>query len=215
MSIPFEKMREPFERIYADNTWRYGSGEGSLPVHTKGYIAFLEQFLTQHQVTSVVDLGCGDWQFSRHIRWGLVKYQGFDIVKTVIDANIREFSSETVEFHLYSGNPAELPPADLLIAKDVLQHWSNNNIQTFLRSLNRYRFALITNCVNPRGPTVNEDIQDADGRYLDLRQPPFSLSAEEVYSFTNTQNLVQRLLFCKPRWLKRTILVQNPEPLNE
>jgi len=60
-------MQERFERIYADNEWQYGSGEGSLPIHTKGYIAFIESFVANHEVKSVVDLGCGDWQFGR--RW--------------------------------------------------------------------------------------------------------------------------------------------------
>lgn len=57
-------MSKRFEEIYATNEWGHGSGEGSLPVHTRGYVAFLQAFLAEKNITSVVDMGCGDWQFS-------------------------------------------------------------------------------------------------------------------------------------------------------
>lgn len=202
-------MQERFQQIYANNEWKYGSGEGSLPIHTKGYIAFIERFVVEHEVKSVVDLGCGDWQFSRYINWGAAHYQGFDVVKTVIDNNRHLFSSNNVGFYLSSGDPAELPNADLLIAKDVLQHWSNVNIEAFLSLLGRYKYSLLTNCVNPNGMTVNTDILDGDFRYLDLRLPPFNLSAKRVYSFTNYRRFIDKLLFRKPQWRKIVLLMQT------
>jgi SAM-dependent methyltransferase len=160
--------------------WHRGivSGEGSLPIHTKGYIKFIQKFIAKHKVKSVVDLGCGDWQFTRYIDWGITHYSGIDVVSTVIDDNNKQFSSSNIEFLLSSGNPAELPNADLLIAKDVLQHWLNVNVKAFLPLLGRYSFSLLTNCINPQGKTLNTDIQDGGFRYLDLRLPPFSLAEE-------------------------------------
>ena len=37
-------MNKRFEEIYATNAWGYGSGEGSLQVHTAGYARLLESF---------------------------------------------------------------------------------------------------------------------------------------------------------------------------
>jgi hypothetical protein len=154
---------------------------------------------------------------------GTAQYCGFDVVPSVISRNQRNYASRNIDFQLYSGNPDELPKADLLLAKDVLQHWSNQSIAAFLPVLARYRFALITNDVNPRGPTANIDIEDGGYRYLDLRLPPFQLSATEVYSFTsNDMGFFNQLVlggvrstlrwsvtFCRPVWIKRVLLVES------
>ncbi|PID43694.1 MAG: glycosyl transferase [Proteobacteria bacterium] len=204
-------MRDRFEEIYKTNEWGHGSGEGSLPVHTRGYVRFIEKFLNTYNIRSVLDLGCGDWQFSRFIDWKSVSYTGYDVVEPVISFNREYFANEKTRFVHYSGNPKELPPADLLIAKDVMQHWSNETIEAFLPVLGQYKFALLTNCVNPGGVTENRNIRDGEFRPLELRRPPFLLSAEEVYSFTNKQTWVEKYIRRQPvRWLKRTLLVRQP-----
>ena len=100
------------------------------------------------------------------------------------------------------------PAADLLIVKDVLQHLNDATVQRTLEHFPRFRQVLATNCVNPRGPTMHRDIADGDFRYLDLRQPPFSLQATEVYSFERRGSLKERLLG-RPRWRKKVLLVES------
>ena len=203
-------MKQEFERIYAHNSWRHGSGEGSLPIHTRGYISFLQRFLRDHRISSIVDFGCGDWQFSRLIDWGGADYCGYDIVGSVISANIRRFRNSRVSFYEIEPPFESLPSADLLIVKDVFQHWSDETIFTFLPVVARFRCALITNCVNPLGPTINQPIADGEFRYLDLRLPPFSVAAREAFSFTNRQTMLERM-FGAPRWLKKVLLVEPQE----
>jgi SAM-dependent methyltransferase len=198
-------MKAQFEAIYESNRWGQGSGEGSYAIHTRGYAAFLQNFLAKYSIRTVLDFGCGDWQFSQSIDWGDVHYVGVDIVESVIKANQQRFAAANIEFHLRTTDDP-LPNADLLITKDVLQHWSNAKIHAFLPQLSRYRYALITNCVNPRGPTTNRDIEDGDFRYLDLRSPPFNLEAEVVYSFTNHRLLP---MLRRPRWRKHVLLLQS------
>jgi hypothetical protein len=135
------------------------------------------------------------------MNWDGIRYDGYDLVPSLIQANQKNFSRPNIRFHLFSGQSDELPPADLLIAKDVLQHWSGETIRTFLPHLSKYRFRLGTNCVNPRGETENQDIRDGEFRCLDLRCPPFDLEAREVFSFTNYRP-VWRRPFEKPRWRK-------------
>ena len=203
-------MSERFEEIYATNAWGVGSGEGSIYENAKGYAKFLEKFIRRRNIKSVIDLGCGDWQFSRFIDWQGARYQGFDIVRPVIETNRTKFSSSNIEFNIYSGEPAALPDSDLLIAKDVLQHWSNGFIRTFFNEINRYKYVLITNCINPTGITVNSDIENGDFRYLDIRLPPFNVTAKEVFSFSERRGLIQHFKFERPKWIKKTLLLQNP-----
>jgi SAM-dependent methyltransferase len=194
--------------IYENDEWGHGSGEGSLEVHTRGYVSFLQSFLRRKGIASVVDMGCGDWQFSRRIDWSGIEYRGFDVVPSVIAANASRHASANVAFHLYSGDPAQLPAADLLLAKDVLQHLSYAQIFATLACLGRYRYALITNCVAPRGRTRNADIATGDFRYLDLRREPFNLRAKQVYSFAKSMNPIRRLLR-GPDWRKSVLLVER------
>jgi hypothetical protein len=126
-------------------------------------------------------------------------------VEPVIERNRRDYATDNVCFHLFSGDYDELPEADLLIAKDVLQHWSNETISSFLPHLDRYRYALVTNCADPYAETRNVDIRVGEFRYLDIRQPPFNVDAREIYSFTNYRPPVVRF-FVRPRWRKRVLL---------
>ena len=198
-------LRDRFSEIYATDEWGKGSGEGSLPVHTKGYATLIERFIRQHNVQSVVDVGCGDWQFSRFINWNHCRYTGLDIVPGLVETNTSQFACENIQFATYDGNFSHLPKAELLIIKDVLQHLSQQKIIDFLAILDDYPYALITNCINPHGITENRDIPDGGFRYLDLTLSPFELSATEVYRFSNHRSLMQRL-YTKPRWMKKVLV---------
>ncbi len=55
------------------------------------YRAFVQQFMSRNSVRSVVDLGCGEWQFSRLIDWTGVRYLGVDVVPAVIEKNRPRF----------------------------------------------------------------------------------------------------------------------------
>src|SRR5262245_52014706 len=125
-------MKTVFSEIYERRVWGRGSGEGSLPEHTSGYRTFLERFLREQQVRSVVDYGCGDWQFSRLIDWSGIDYLGLDLVDTLIEHHRAAYGARNVRFEALDGVPAELPDADLIILKDVLQHWSHRTIESFM-----------------------------------------------------------------------------------
>jgi len=202
------RVREVFSEIYRTNTWTYGSGEGSLPIHTRGYVRYLQRFLSRNRVRSVLDFGCGDWQFSRLIDWSGVEYCGVDIVPEVVRRNECEFARENVRFAQFDEDPSSLPAADLLIVKDVLQHWPDEQVREFLPVIGRHRFALITNCVNPQGMQRNEDTAVGGFRYLDLRLAPFNLDWEEVCSFENHRSLLARMTQA-PRWRKLVLLARS------
>ncbi len=200
-------MKVVFNQIYALNIWGYGSGEGSLPEHTKSYRRFLERFIRDRQIKSVVDYGCGDWQFSGLIDWDGVSYLGLDIVDSLIEHHNKTYRKDNITFEVLAEMPEQLPDAELIIIKDVLQHWSDQSIRSFIPKIAKYKFALITNCVNPNGPTDNRDIMDGDFRPLDLRQPPFTYEMAKVFEFTNRRGIFE--LRQKPRWKKIVLLQQN------
>jgi SAM-dependent methyltransferase len=166
-------------RIWGKNEEGKGtSGIGSTLEATEQYRAFLQGFLKEADIKSVVDLGCGDWEFSQTIDWSGVNYLGVDLVKPVIETNIERFGSPTINFEHKDGIHANLPPADLLICKDVLQHLPNKDIHTFIKQIPKFKYCLITNDVDPKTLTSgNRDVFWGDVRYLDLSALPFNVEA--------------------------------------
>lgn len=173
-----------FDRIYRENLWGEGSGTGSSEEATRAYRDFLHNFLRSNEVRSVVDLGCGDWRFSRLIDWSGIDYLGVDVSKVALQAALR-FEGPGVRFRALDAVTEALPPADLLIAKDVLQHWSNADILALLPKLKGFRYALITNGFLPQDAArTNEDMAAGmDYRPVDLRRPPFRLPGAYVAWF--------------------------------
>jgi SAM-dependent methyltransferase len=175
---------EIFDFIYRNDVWKGGSGTGSREDVTRDYREFLQQFIQAARITSVVDLGCGDWQFSRHVDWSGIDYTGVDASAVVLE-NTGKFARPGVRFLHADGMTDALPAADLLIVKDVLQHWSNADIQAFLPQLQNYKGALITNGFPPGGEGfVNSEIRTgANYRPVDLPRPPFNLPGRYVFDF--------------------------------
>lgn len=168
-----------FDIVYESNLWGNGSGSGSDEKLCAGYVTFLQNFFATHNITSIVDVGCGDWQFSKNIDFGKIKYQGFDVASSIINSNIEKYQTENINFSLYDGDFRVLPKADLLLCKDVLIHLPNKKIQEFIDVLPQYKYALITNSIDTFG--LNTDILPTEYRGVDLRLAPFSLQCEEVF----------------------------------
>ena len=174
-------MATEFRAIYRRRTWQVGSGHGSRVENTVEYRALLESFLREHGIRSVVDVGCGDWQFSHLVDWGDASYLGIDTVPNVIRANRKRYGNQ-FQFRIADVVSEPPPPGDLLIMKDVMQHWPTEVIREFIPNLRRYRVALITNSVVP-AERLNAEIQPAGYRPLDLRLPPFELEAIELLRY--------------------------------
>ncbi len=184
-SLDKDNLGKQFDAIYSVNRWGNGSGAGSLPQVTAGYRDFLQNFIAQHDIKTIADVGCGDWQFSRLMDFSAVRYTGYDVSSIVIEQNTKLYSKDNIQFVLYNGDFESIAPADLLICKDVLQHLPNTYIQNFLKILPKFKYALITNDIDDVHPQNNNaDIPVAGGfRPIDLRAEPFNCSGELVYEF--------------------------------
>jgi SAM-dependent methyltransferase len=132
--------------------------------------------IVEFDIRSVIDVGCGDWQWAELMDWTKVNYIGIDVVSSLIERNTRKHGSPRVQFRCIDATRQPLPAAELVVAKDVLQHWPNRDVQRFLRdSLRRCRYALLTNDVSSDhwSGEVNQDIEMGAWRTLDLTKPPF------------------------------------------
>src|SRR5687767_3742049 len=174
-----QRLTGAFNRIYAEGTWGRDvagggtSGTGSTLAITQEYRAYVEGFIRMHGVTSVVDAGSGDWRFSRAIDWGEASYLGVDIASDVVAAVRSKHENGKIRFQV-GDITDELPAADLLISKDVLQHLSNDLVRKFIRNNLRpgkYKWVILT---NDRG-SGNQDVAIGGYRAIDLAAPPFDV----------------------------------------
>lgn len=180
------------------------SGPGSTVDYSKPYRDFLEQFIRDHHVTTLLDLGCGDMNVmgnidlrlrtidgnfvTSHGRFVEIDYVGIDVSKERIRRNQQLYKPPQYSFFAddFRSYPKWVEDwADLVVIKDVLQHWSTREIHAFLFRAN-FRRMLITNC--NYGPTVNTDIETGGWRALDLTKPPFEVG--EVVFHWETKDVV-------------------------
>ena len=174
-----QRLTDTFNDIYAEGTWgkdvagKGTSGTGSTLEITREYRAYIEDFMKKHSITSVVDAGCGDWGFSSAVDWGDASYLGIDIASDVIAAVRRNHEKGKIRFQV-GDITDELPAADLLISKDVLQHLSNALVHKFIRNnlrKGKYKWVILT---NDRG-SENRDVANGGYRAIDLAAPPFEV----------------------------------------
>ena len=186
--------KKVFSKIYKEDLWNEGSGDGSKIENVREYVDVLQKYIDKPEIKTVIDLGCGDWQFSKFLDLSSVLYLGVDVVDSVIDSNIDLYSASNIDFISRDIITYELPQVDLIICKDVLQHLSNRDvISVLIKIIKSSKFALITNDFNLES-TSNIDIENGDYRYLDLTLSPFFLDVVTVLEFE------------KPGWRpKRTV----------
>ena len=106
------------------------------------------------------------------------------MVKHVIEKNKRLYSNSSISFLHENILTFDLPKADLLLCKHVLQYLSNADVALFTQQLKKFKYCLITNQVESRSRSGdNEDIECGGGRKLDLRRAPFNIMACVVLEY--------------------------------
>ncbi len=152
-------MEQVFTEIYEKAIWgdnkaaeyKGGSGPGSaLAYNQEKYIPFLRNFIKEKGITSVVDLGCGDFRCGPSIYEGLdVQYTGYDAYEKVIIHNQKEHPGYRFQQLDFCNRVIDIECGDLCILKDVLQHWPLADINRFMELIitsKKFKYILIVNC---------------------------------------------------------------------
>jgi len=196
------KTRAAFDEVYRSATWGANSdgvgtsGLGSTAKATLLYRTFLQQFLADRKITSVVDAGCGDWEFSQTIDWTGIDYKGYDIVESLVRSNTERFAKPNIKFIQGDIIETDLPAADLLISKHVLQHLPTSAVEKFLRQIGKYKHVLLVNGVDRHTLSAdNTDIEPGDYRTLDLTQPPFDVKGIKVLTYLDATKTMHQVLY--------------------
>lgn len=210
-NITCEPHKERFEKIYREKLWGANdenegySGGGSLLENARPFYEYLVHFLHANNIKTVVDLGCGDWTLCQHIDWTGIDYTGYDVVGPVIEKNIQKHASDHIHFIHANFLHTEIPKADLLICKHVLQHLPNRDVFYFIKLLPQFKHCLILDAA----PAGSENLEGLEMEYfpfwedrgIDLTLSPFNVEGETVLEFSQGCNAsgVDRLTYIHQR----------------
>lgn len=179
----FEKssVKEVFTNIYQTNAWFSGesvSGAGSEIGVTGKIRPRISELIKKLKITSIADAPCGDFNWMKLVDLGACKYTGLDIVKEIIDNNIKLYESPSREFKHLDLIEDPIDKVDLILCRDLLAHLSYEQIFSVLRNFKRSgaRYLLVTTGVTTQD---NKDIDYKDFltgtfRKLNLEKPPFN-----------------------------------------
>jgi SAM-dependent methyltransferase len=199
----FHRQRT-FEAVYSRNKWgsedgvRFYSGNGSRGEAVKFYTEHVAAILGETEIRLgyapvVVDLGCGDFTVGAALtaRCPDVKYVGCDIVEPLIAHHTAKHASGRVSFKRLDIVEDQLPPGDVVLIRQVLQHLSNADVARVLKKVGSYDTVVVTeglptqiegepNPDKPVGSGMRYDWRTGRGRGLELDLPPFNLKTSHV-----------------------------------
>lgn len=147
-------------------------GRGSTLAATEEIRAELPALLNELGVKFLVDAPCGDFNWLSSVDLSGICYTGCDDdMENLEIAWRRPNNCRSSEFILMDIVQCAPPPADMVLCREFLQHIPNEDVATFISSLD-CKWLLATNYENE----VNGDIfRSADFREINLTKPPFSL----------------------------------------
>ncbi|MEJ0036288.1 MAG: class I SAM-dependent methyltransferase [Gammaproteobacteria bacterium] len=194
-----------FSRIYAQGLWgntgnTFHSGSGSTESHAVEYVRMIEAYVAENSIRSVADLGCGDFMIGRKIAALGVDYVGADVVPALIQHHTKHHAGGRVRFMHLDMVKDPLPPADLCLIRQVLQHLSNDQIAKILPKLAQYEHVLITEHYPGHGARVvpnkdkpqGHDTRIEDDSAVFLEHAPFRAKIAGVLLEHETTPLKRR-----------------------
>jgi SAM-dependent methyltransferase len=201
----FQKLKAPWptkkvmDQIYEKKLWGrnqadFYSGEGShLPEIVNPYVESVTAFLTSFKTRlTVCDLGCGDFNVGKQLFPFTQKYVAVDIVADLIEYNQKIFKAENLEFLCLDIAMADIPIADCVLLRHVLQHLSNAEVQRIVDKLAQYKYVILTEHLPLRDFVPNVDILSGQGIRLkkqsgiSLTDPPFNFNYKDEQQIVST-----------------------------
>ena len=183
-----DAMQQVYDmHLWGGNDFDFYSGDGSHNLKiVEPYIDSITTFLkSQNNPLTVCDLGCGDFNIGKQLTKYAKYYIGIDIVENLIDRNKTLFKEDNLEFHCLNIVEDELPKADCIILRQVLQHLSNVEILKVVKKLSNYKYVILTEHLPVGDFAPNKDIISGQGirikkqSGIDLLETPFNLKVKE------------------------------------
>jgi len=176
-SLTLQSNRRAFTEIYERQLWGYSesvSGVGSTLEGSRSIGNALPQVLHDLGAQSLIDAGCGDFNWMRTVELPGIKYIGVDVVSDLIERNRRAYGREDRSFLVADITKDRLPAADVVLCRHCLIHLTNKQVSMALRNFKRNGIGYL---ITTSFPSLdrNTDIWPGSFRPLNLEAAPFNL----------------------------------------
>ncbi|MEO5592685.1 MAG: class I SAM-dependent methyltransferase [Chitinophagaceae bacterium] len=218
-SLRKKTPEEIFSDVYNQNTWggnkgTFYSGAGTANPNTIIYLDHLTSFIKENNIQKILEIGCGDFSIMKQLTSQVkIDYTGGDVVEALIRHNQSVFQNEHTRFIHLNAITDDLPGADLVIIRQVLQHLSNPQIMKILNKLTRFKYALITEHV-PVTDDAEYNLDKIAGPHIRMRvnsgvfidKPPFNMKNVKVlFEYREDDKVKQKMVPA----VMRTYLLEN------
>jgi len=169
--------RETFTAIYQTNFWHGKgsiSGQGSDLQSTQVVIGAIDSLIQELNISSMLDIPCGDFHWMQHVNLTGLSYIGGDIVTELIEHNKKKYEQKPhilfEELNLLEDN---LPMVDLLFVRDCFVHFSYRDFHQAMQHIinSKSTYLLTTSFPKHR---LNYDIVTGDWRAINLQLKPYN-----------------------------------------
>lgn len=175
--LKLKNTEDVFTDIYRRKEWDGQvsvSGPGSDSHQTRIITSELSILLNDFNVTTMLDIPCGDFYWMKRVNLKGIKYIGADIVKNLIQSNRERYEMDNVRFQNMDLLRDKLPKVNLVFCRDCLVHFSFADIFLALRNIcdSQSEYFLTTIFTDRKD---NRDIATGQWRVLNLQVGPFLL----------------------------------------
>lgn len=172
-----KKAEQIFTNIYKNNGFNGKesiSGPGSDTYQTRIIIKKIPLLFKDYNISTMLDIPCGDFYWMKEVDLKDVEYIGADIVDELIKKNNDKFKKNNLHFKKLDLLKDNLPNVDLIFTRDCLVHLSFEDIfQALTNICNSNSKYLLTTHFTER--PSNNDIKTGQWRTLNLEIEPFFL----------------------------------------
>lgn len=165
-----------FTEIYHLNHWNgieSRSGQGSSLKQTRIVIEALPGILNTFEVSSILDIPCGDFNWMSFVPLGQINYVGADLVPELIEHNQEKYGGKKRLFQCINLIEDPLPRVDLVFCRDCLVHLPYEAIFSSINNIkgSGAKYLMATTFIDTHS---NRDISIGDFRPLNLEVWPFN-----------------------------------------
>jgi hypothetical protein len=174
---PRRRMREAFASHYRNRGWLEAetvSGRGSTLQRTAAIRAAIPDLLRELAVHSVLDAGCGDFNWFGTMGVELDRYVGVEVVPELAAEDQRRFGDAVHHFVALDVTRDPLPRADLVLCRDCLVHLKTRQALAALDNFRRSGATWLL-ATTFTGDHANADAPLGGWRPLNLARAPFEL----------------------------------------
>jgi uncharacterized protein (DUF3820 family) len=180
---------EVFTDIYKHNKWgdpESISGPGSTLKETAHVRVELEDLFKKYEIRTIIDLPCGDFNWFKEIDYPFEHYIGCDIIDELIATNTKKYGSVTRHFKKIDCLNDQVDDADMILVRDLLIHFSADDILKFFGNLRRsnIKYIITSHFLNLE---KNQEIVTGQGRLVNLTKPPFNFPEPQEWFLERSQ----------------------------